>query len=377
MAASKQIVFVNQSSGYLMIDIVNAFRDHYDQRVLLAGILKPRNHGLDNEVKVEKIIEYDRSNTLKRLFTWIWGFIQILFLIKMKYSKAHLFLVSNPPFTPLISLFCRNSYTLLIYDVFPDAISDFGLLSENSIVLKAWQKLNKRAYGKAFRIFTITQGMKKKIRKYSSSEASIEVIPLWTDNQFLKPMDKKENPFAKEHGLLDKFVILYSGNFGKAHHVDKLVDYASRINKKNLLFLIIGDGEVKYAIKKEIEKKRLKNCLLLPWQPVDRLPYSLAVADLAVVSLGKQAANIGMPSKFFSYLSVGAPILCLSPFGTELSEIVASHKVGKSFEPENEKDIIEFIEELFDDPDLQRLFSENALELSKQYTSDNAHKFTE
>ena len=61
--------------------------------------------------------------------------MKILFLIKFKYPKAHLFLVSNPPFTAWIPLFCKNSYDILIYDVYPDALVEFGYFKQNSWII--------------------------------------------------------------------------------------------------------------------------------------------------------------------------------------------------------------------------------------------------
>ena len=77
----KQIVFVNQSAGYLMIDIIDTFKDSYEERILMTGFLNPRNKTLDATVKVEKLIPYDRSSTIKRIFTWVWAFLKILFLV--------------------------------------------------------------------------------------------------------------------------------------------------------------------------------------------------------------------------------------------------------------------------------------------------------
>ena len=125
-----------------MIDIIGTFRDLYDQRVLISGILVERNHRLDSDVKWERIIPYDRRSTVKRLYTWTIGFLRILWLIKTRYSGAHLFLVSNPPFTMFLPLLCKNPFSLLVYDVYPDALTEFEVFKQNSGIVKAWQNTN-------------------------------------------------------------------------------------------------------------------------------------------------------------------------------------------------------------------------------------------
>ena len=87
MNKKKQIVFVNQSSGYLMIDIVNEFRDVYEERILMAGFLNPRNNPIDDNVKIEKITTFNRSSFMKRIGTWALGFLKVLWLIKTKYNS--------------------------------------------------------------------------------------------------------------------------------------------------------------------------------------------------------------------------------------------------------------------------------------------------
>ncbi|HEY5590932.1 MAG TPA: hypothetical protein VIK55_07920 [Paludibacter sp.] len=116
----KPIVFVNQSSGYLMIDIIHAVGKNYSESVLIAGTIHPRNNPLGDGVTVEKIVPINRKSTIKRSISWSLGFLKALYLVKTKYKNAHLFLTTNPPFAPLIPLFCSNSYTLLVYDVYPD-----------------------------------------------------------------------------------------------------------------------------------------------------------------------------------------------------------------------------------------------------------------
>jgi len=92
----KSIVFVNQSSGYLMIDIIHAVGKHYTKSVLIAGTINPRNNPLGDQIVIEKIVPINRKSTLKRLISWSLGFLKTLYLVKTKYRKAHLFLTTIP-----------------------------------------------------------------------------------------------------------------------------------------------------------------------------------------------------------------------------------------------------------------------------------------
>ncbi|MBN1414286.1 MAG: glycosyltransferase family 4 protein [Bacteroidales bacterium] len=212
------------------------------------------------------------------------------------------------------------------------------------------------------------------IEKYSDGKRC-EVIPIWTDNEFLKPVPADKNPFITEYNLQKKFIVLYSGSIGESSGVDYLVEAASTIDNKNILFLIIGEGSKKQAIYKKIKVLGLDNCVLLPWQEVSVLPYSLASANLAVVTLSGKSSNHAIPSKLFNYMSVGSPILCLADPESDLGKLVTEEGIGKCFDPEMKREIAGFILQIFNNPEEARMFGNNALKASKKYTSDNVNRF--
>ncbi len=374
---SGEIVFINQSSGYLMIDIINAFKNTYNRRILITGFLNPRNQSLDPDVKVEKIIPYKRSSYFKRLFSWTMAFLEALYLIVIRHRKAHLFLVSNPPFAHFLPLLVPNSYTLFIYDVYPDALVENGIFKSDSWFVRFWERMNERVFARAGRVVTISNGMRSRLSKYIDYN-KIEVIPVWTDNTYLKPIAKDENPFLENEGFRDKFIVMYSGNLGRTHNVEAIVDIAEKMkNHKQILFLIIGGGEKYKPIGDRIKKLKLSNILLLPWQPTESLPYSLSAADLAIVTIAKESSHLSLPSKVFSLLSVGAPILALASPESELAKIIATHKNGKSFEQDQLDEICDFILKLYADPQYLAELSANSLNASLAYGPENATKFVD
>lgn len=73
--------------------------------------------------------------------------------------------------------------------------------------------------------------MRSAVAQYVDVE-KIKVIYNWVHTEHIKPIEKIDNIFLKEHHLEDKFIVLYSGNMGMTHDIDILVDVA-----KNLLIL--------------------------------------------------------------------------------------------------------------------------------------------
>lgn len=369
----KEIVYINQNAGYLMIDIIHAKGGDW-KKSIISGKIIPRNKQLDSNIFVSKIITYDRSSSLKRIFTWIWGFIQILFLVKTKYKNAELFIVTNPPFTTFIPLFCKNEFSILVYDVYPDAFVQYGFLSNTSKIVRNWEKINKKIYKRAKKIYTLSNGMKDLLSKYVNDD-KLKVVPIWTDNTFLKPLLKEENTFILNNKLQKKFIVMYSGNLGFSHDVEIIPEIAKAIKEPEIEFIIIGDGDKKELIQQKIRNYKLENCKLLPWQETKMLPYSLAAADISIVTLGKEASLLSVPSKTFNILSVGTPLLCIASLNSELANLVNENKVGKIFEPSQISEITDFILLIYSNRDLHDEFKKNSLMTSKLFGPENAAKF--
>lgn len=371
----QQIVFINQSSGYLMIDIIEAFKDTYQERILLTGSLNFRNKKLDNSVKLVKLISYNRSSALTRIISWFWAFAKALYIIKTKYPKAHLFLVSNPPFSTWIPLFCKNTYDLLIYDVYPDALVEFGYFKKDSWFIKKWANINRKVYKKAIKVSTITEGIKKRLSIYVDNSI-INVVPIWTDNTFLKPIAKVENEFLKLHKVSDKFIVMYSGNMGKSHPIELLIELAIKHkNNPKLFFFLIGGGDKYKNMKLLIESKKLKNIKILPWQDTSILPYTLSSADLALVTLGNEASDLSIPSKTYNLMSTGTPIICVAPPTSALAKLIEHEKIGVVFQENNLDEISKFIEQSMKNETFLLNLKNKALQASLNYTPLNADKF--
>jgi glycosyltransferase involved in cell wall biosynthesis len=373
MTEFKEIVYINQNAGYLMIDIINAKDNNYKKSIITGKII-PRNKQLAPEVTINKIITYDRSSSIKRIFTWTWGFLQILFLVKFKYKKAELFIVTNPPFASFLPLFCKNKFSILVYDIYPDAFVQYGILNRKSKFIKYWENANKKIYARAQHIYTLSNGMKNLLSNYVD-ETKISVVPIWTDNTFLKPIPKHENEFILKNNLQNKFVVMYSGNLGFSHDVEIIPEIAKIIAIPEIEFLIIGDGDKKSLIEKKIKDYQLTNCKLLPWQETQMLPFSLAAADLSIVTLGKEASLLSVPSKTFNIMSVGTPLLCIASQKSELAQLVNTNKVGKIFDANQKNEIKNFILELFNNKNNLQEYKNNSLLTSKLFGPENANKF--
>lgn len=354
-----------------MVDLANALIERNAAVELIAGRLVVRGTSLSGKVHFRKIIRYKRTPGFLRLFTWIIGFLQIMFIIKTKHKKSRLLIVSNPPLTTLLPLFCKNSFSFFIFDIYPDTIAQMGIVSKKSTFYKSWVRANRKVFKRAESIFTLTDRMARVINHYCP-EKEISVVPVWSHNEFFKPIPKETNPFLTKHNLHNRFIIIYSGNLGATHDAVIIPQIASRVKSQKVLFLVIGEGDQKRRLVEEIKKLRITNLIMLPFQPVDMIPYSFASADIALVSLSSKASSLSIPSKTFNFMSAGLPLLCIAGEESELNNIVNKYKNGRSFRHEQVAEMAAFIDEVTENEDLISAYRRNSLKASADFTSKNA-----
>lgn len=373
----KSVLLANQSTGYLMVDIVNAYvqSGKYDRMELFAGEINIRPSVPDSSVHVIKTVKYDKSSTLKRLLTWVGAFVHLLWVVWRRSKHCHLVLVSNPPLNVFVPLFTRKKFSFIVYDLYPDSLFSQGFVKRNSFLGRWWMTENKQIFAKADCVFTLSEDMKKAVAQYVA-EDKIKIVYNWAHNEHIRPIDKKENVFLTDLKLQDKFIVLYSGNMGMTHDIDVLVDVADRLKENEKIhFLFIGEGAKKAVVEEKVARYGLKNCSVLPYQPLEVLPYSMGAADLAVVTTDAKQSGLSVPSKTYTYLATGAALLCLAEDNTELARLTRERRIGRCFVSQDLGGIAGYILQMVSDRRLLQEYKDNSRKTSLMYTPENAQQY--
>ena len=137
------------------------------------------------------------------------------------------------------------------------------------------------------------------------------------------------NPFRKQHGLEGKFVIMYSGNHSPASPLKTVLEAALLLqDDPNLIFMFIGGGLGKKEVDETIQRHQPNNVRSLPYQPLDRIRYSLSAADVHLVAIGPSMVGIVHPCKVYGAMAIGRPILLLGPSPCHVSDITSENEIG-------------------------------------------------
>lgn len=312
-----------------------------------------------------------QSSLTRRLFNWIvfvvW--MSLVLLFSRPDRDRELIFVSNPPFLPIVLWpVCRLrgwDYTYIVHDLYPDQPVELNYLTEGGVVARVWHYLHEKVFSAATNVVAIGPAMKERIVRSAGAdfnETKVEVIHNWEDEEFIQPVSKSENWFSREHGLVDSFTILYSGNIGEFHDLETLIRAAEEFRNENVKFLIIGEGDNKESIVSLADELGVSDGTVefLPYQPWDELPYSLTSGDVSVVTVKEGFEGVCVSSKLYTAMAAGMPVLCISQPYDDEAKIVKNRNAGINVPQGDINGVVSAIRRWMEDPRLVDEQGENA-----------------
>ncbi len=265
-------------------------------------------------------------------------------------------LSSTPPIHgAMAALVKKIRHIPIVYDVqdiFPDSLVGTGLAKKGGLLWKIGRMIENFTYRKADKIIVISEDFKRNIMAKGVPEEKIEVIYNWVDSDAVYPVEKDENTLYEEFGIdREEFTIVYAGNLGNAQNLDIILDAASKLKERNdIQFIVFGSGGLEDDIRKRIETDGLKNIRLLPLQPYERVSEVYSLGDVDIVMCKAGLGGSAMPSKTWSIMSCGRPVLASFDEG-ELKEIIEKNDCGVFTHAGNVNEFCEAIKKMSEDRD--------------------------
>jgi glycosyltransferase involved in cell wall biosynthesis len=299
-----------------------------------------------------------------------------LHLLRNADRRGLVLLTTAPPFLPLLgyllSCVCKIRYVCLLYDLYPDIAIELSVIEKQHWIARLWDHFNRLTWKRAAAIIVLSETMKDRIlAKLPGIEHKIAVIPSWVDPNHILPIPKAENWFAREHGLVEPFTVLYSGNMGRCHDMDTLLDAIILLRETPIRFVFIGSGEKRKHFQECIDKLGLTSCLFLPYQSRENLPFSLTACDVSIVSISAGMEGLVAPSKLYSALASGRPIVSICPENSYLNEIFDLANCGKTVRNGDSQALATYLRQLSQDPRLTAELGRSGREYCrKNYTSE-------
>lgn len=288
-----------------------------------------------------------------------------------------IFAQSTPPtqgmMAGLLSVLKKKPFVYNLQDIFPDSLVNSGMTSKESVVWKIGRVIEDYGYRHATKIIVISEDFKKNIMEKGVPEEKIVVVSNWADVKGVYPVKRKDNILVERYGLdPDKFYITYCGNIGFTQNMDMLLDVAKLIESEMLdvRFLLIGEGAAKEAVVDRINTEKISNVITLPFQPYEDIAHVFSLGDVGLIISKPGVGNNSVPSKTWSIMAAGRPILASFDSDSELSKLIKSSKCGVCAEAGNKEQFIEQIRSLISSSEQRNRMGTNG----KNYIENNLNK---
>lgn len=243
----------------------------------------------------------------------------------------------------------RAPFVFNIQDVFPDVAVELGAITDPRVIAAAsW--LERFLYRRADAVTVLSEDLRDNVagKLGRHRPERVEVIPNFVDTERIVPAEP-DNAYRREYDLTGRTVVMYAGNVGLSQSLDLVVDAARRHrDRDDLVFVINGGGSALEGLR--AQAAGLANLRFVPMQPRERLPEVLAAADLHLVPLRRGLARSSVPSKLYSILAAGRPVLASVDAGTEVATTIERAGAGVSVPPEDPDAFCAALDALLDDP---------------------------
>ena len=188
-------------------------------------------------------------------------------------------------------------------------------------------------------------------------EGKLHLLLNWKDvDKYVKP----DQVLKKEYGLINKFIAIYGGNFGKPQQLEFILDLAARIRYlDDVIFLFIGNGTEKQKIIERVERDRLLNVRIMNILPRNKYQELVRLCDIGLVNLSNRFTIPNIPSRTLSYWEAKIPILAAIDENTDFGTLLEQSGSGLSSISGDLDSYIKNFEKLYFDKNLRAKMGTN------------------
>ena len=306
-------------------------------------------------IRVHPFPGKSKSNLLRRAI----GFLAFSYAVGIRSVHADGFpfkvdgvLAMSPPLTLGLTgwftkIIRRAPLVFNIQDVFPDAAIQTGAISNKNIIAAAkW--LERVSYKRSDAVVLLSQDLRINIANKIDAKYHdrLHVIPNFVDTVAITPQHRM-TAYRNELGIGDQLVVMYAGNVGFSQSLNLVVEAAAKFPE--IAFVINGDGAARKKLQEDCAQ--LANVHFGDYQPIERLSEVLATGDIHLVPLRTGLASVSVPSKSYSILAAGRPMLAAIDPNTEIPNMLQQSGAGVAVNPDNGPAFIEALGRLISNRD--------------------------
>lgn len=207
-----------------------------------------------------------------------------------------------------------------VMDVYPDIAFELGALRPGSMAGRIFAAISRWALRSSDLVIALGDTMATRLR--GAGARNVIAVHNWADGEAIRPMPPADSRYRRARGWGERFVVLYSGNLGLAHEFDTVLEAASRVADRPIVFAFVGSGPRLAEVRAAAAQRGLTNIECHPHVARHDLGDLLAAGDLHLVTLRPGIPGLLVPSKLYGILAAGRPTLYVGPDEGEVRDIV-------------------------------------------------------
>jgi len=278
--------------------------------------------------------------------------------------------MTDPPIAGLAGAFvarlAKRPFVYNIRDLYPDMAIGGELVSPSAWV-RLWEKMHRRALEQAVRVIVLGDDMRDRI--LSKGVIAERVVVVRDGSSPASPAPDPGDPVAQkivqEIRCGFPFVVLHAGNLGFYGAWDTLREAAKIVGDECTGLVFVGDGANRAAL--EASAAEASNVRFLPFRPWEQLPHVMMAGDVHVVTVRRGLEGVVVPSKLYSILAAGRPVLVVAAAESDAARIVTQSGCGLTADPDDPAAVAAAIRQLRGDPARLREMGRRARAAAEKY----------
>ena len=263
-----------------------------------------------------------------------------------------------------------------VQDVFPEVAALYGVPFMDGWFGAMLRAKRNESLARADRVVAIGARMAQRLADEGVPRAKLDVIHNWADGDAIQPLPREGNALRERWNLSGKFIVGYSGNLGRVHEFDTMLDAARKLlPRDDIRFVIVGRGPRLAEVARRVSRESLSNVVVQPHQEREGLAESLGVADVHLSVLQPRFDSLVLPSKHYGIMAAGRPLIFIGDPAGESAELVAQAGCGMAVASGDGDALAAAIVRLTDDADAREAMGRRGREaFERRYNLRNARR---
>jgi putative colanic acid biosynthesis glycosyltransferase WcaI len=319
-----------EATAHLLTELCEELAHDHDVTVITGRL---RDHEDEPDYEVRNGVEivrvhstaYDRAPLRRRAANYFTYLARAL-RRGLRATRPDIVLcMTDPPLVGDVALIVARRFraplVVISQDVFPEIAVQLKRLT-NPMLVRLLDVLTRFYLRRAQRVVAIGATMERRLEAKGVDRRRLRVIPNWTDPETIVPAPP-DNEWAREQELVERFVVMHSGNIGHAQDLETLIRATAELKDLECLAVVLVGFGARHAYYESLTSRLALDAVrFLPYQPRERLSQSLSSADVHFVGLARGLAGYVVPSRLYGIMAAGRPVLVSADEESETAQLV-------------------------------------------------------